>query len=162
MALGAGHYFPFEASFRDHSDKVGTMRVYVIPFDPDTLADNLIQVTAFNTAIVGAVLGQEIKWSWDGEHVVNPVAIPASASAQRENKLLVRYHDSVTFKKLTATIPTINLPVLIFETDAHDFVSKTSPSSIALITTEWSSTVVNPETGNLTIVDSFEFVGRPA
>lgn len=159
-SLGAGVYYPLSVSYRDHSQEIGHLRVYSLPTSGDDFADNNTQVEAFITALNAVCLGQLVQWQWADLTVVDPIHFPASASAQRENKLLVRYHDVTTLKKLTATIPTINLPVLVFLSEAKDFVSMSTPSTIATLCTNWVATVVNPETGNLTVVDSLEFVGR--
>lgn len=161
MGLGAGTYSPFEVSLRDKGGEVGTMRVFGVPLvEEDYDADQALR-TAFTTAIDAACLGVLIQSNYGGElRIVNPVSKAASASAQRENKLLIRYYDSVTFEKFTASLPTIDVPNLVFETDANDFVSKAAPASIVALVAAWQAFVVNPETANLTLIDSLEFVGR--
>lgn len=161
MGLGAGTYSPFAASFRDKGGEVGTFRAYGLVMSEDDYDANQALRTSFVTALDAAVLGVLIQSDYGGElRIVNPVAKAASASAQRENKLLVRYYDSVTFAKFTASIPTIDLPQLVFETDARDFVSQASPAFIVTLKSTWQAFIVNPETNNLTVIDSMEFVGR--
>jgi len=161
MSLGAGTYSPIEISLRDKGGEVGTMRAYGITITEADFDDDQTLRTAFVTAIDGATLGQLIQSNYGGElRIVNPVSKASSASAQRENKLLVRYYDSVTFEKFTSTIPTIDLPNLVFETDARDFVSKASPAAIVALVSAWQAFIVNPETQNLTLIDSLEYVGR--
>lgn len=161
MPLGAGAYSPFEASFRDKGGEVGTFAVYGLLVTEENWADNIVLATAFNTALVGAVLGQEVQWSYGGvQTIVNPSGKAASASAQRENKALFRYHDIVNLKVMTGTVPTINLPILAFETDANDFFALASPAAILALVNAWQAFVVNPETNNLTHIDSGQYVGR--
>lgn len=161
MPLGAGTYSPFEASFRDKGGEVGNFGVYGIPVEPADETDMITAATAFNTALNNATLGQEVQWSYGGiQTIVNPSGKAASASAQRENKLLIRYHDVTTLKVMTATIPTIDLPNLVFETDANDFVSLASPAFMVALVSAWAAFVTNPETGNLTVIESAEYVGR--
>lgn len=161
MGLGAGQYSPFEASFRDKGGEVGTFSVYGKLIIDDDYPGDITVATAFNAAVVAACLGQEVQWNYGGvQTIVNPSGKAASASAQRENKLLVRYHDVTTLKVLTATIPTINLPVLVFLSEANDFVNLTTPAAISGLVTAWNAFVANPESNNLTVVDSFEYVGR--
>lgn len=162
MPLGIGTRNPFEISFRDKSDSIGTMRCYALLTDVDggNYEDNNTAAAAFVAALDAATLGVVARWQYQNEHIVNPVSIPSSASAQRENKLLVRFHDVTTLAKNTFTIPTIDLPNLVFETDAKDFVSKSSPAAIATLVTQIQTFVTSPTDGNLVIVDSLEFVGR--
>jgi hypothetical protein len=161
MPLGAGNYSPFEASFRDKGGEVGNFGVYGLLQNEDDFAANNTLAEALNTALNNATLGQEVQWSYGGiQTIVNPSGKASSASAQRENKLLIRYHDAVNLKVMTATIPTIDLPNLVFETDANDFVSLSSPSFMSGLVTAWQAFVVNPETNNLTIIDSAQYVGR--
>lgn len=161
MPLGAGVYSPFEMSFRDKGGEVGTFGVYGIPVTPADETAMITAATAFKNALEGATLGVTIKWSYGGiETIVNPSGKAASASAQRENKLLIRYHDVTNLAVLTASIPTIDLPNLVFETDANDFVSLASPAFMATLVSTWAAFVTNPVTGNLTVIDSAEYVGR--
>ncbi len=161
MPLGAGTYSPFEASFRDKGGEVGNFGVYGILVVEADWADDVALAVAFNTALNAATLGQEVQWAYGGvQTIVNPSGKAASPSAQRENKLLIRYHDAVNLKVLTASIPTVDLPNLVFETDANDFVSLTSPAFMVSLKSAWEAFVSNPETGNLTVIDSAEYVGR--
>jgi len=160
MSLGAGTYNPFSASFRDKGGEIGTFSVYgplIVEADFD---DDRALATTFNAKLNAATLGQEVAWEYGIQTIVNPSAKASSASAQRENKLLVRYHDDTTLAVLTASIPTIDLPNLAFENDANDFVDMTTPAMISELKTAWEAFVVNPATGNGTIVDSMEYVGR--
>lgn len=161
MPLGAGTYSPFDASFRDKGGEVGSFGVYGLLQNEDDFAANNTLAAALNTALNAATLGQEVQWNYGGiQTIVNPSGKASSASAQRENKLLVRYHDITTLKVMTATIPTIDLPNLVFETDANDFVSLASPAFMSGLVTAWQAFVVNPETNNLTVIDSAQYVGR--
>ncbi len=161
MPLGAGTYSPFESSFRDIGGEVGSFRCYGLLTTEDDWAAQQALAAAFQAALVGATLGQEIQWSYGGiQTIINPSGKATSPSAQRENKLLVRYHDATTLKVMTATIPTISLPSLVFLTDANDFVSLASPSFMTALVSAWQAFVVNPETNNLTVIESAEFVGR--
>jgi len=161
MPLGAGEYSPFEISFRDKGGEVGNMGVYGIPVEPADETAMITAATAFKSALDAATLGVIVQWSYGGiQTIVNPSGKASSPSAQRENKLLIRYHDATNLKVMTASIPTIDLPNLVFETDANDFVSLSSPSFMSGLVTAWQAFVTNPETGNLTIVDSAQYVGR--
>lgn len=161
MGLGAGTYSPFTASFRDKGGEVGNFGVHGILITEDDWAVDVGLGVAFLTALNAATLGVTVKWAYGGiETIVNPSGKAASVSAQRENKLLIRYHDAVNLKVLTASIPTIDLPNLVPLTEANDFMSLASPAFMVALVSAWQAFVVNPETNNLTVIDSAEFVGR--
>lgn len=160
MPLGIGTYYPVSVSIRDKGGEIGTFNAYGLEWDETTWVAQKALADAFFDKINGVTLGLFVKTVYGVEDILNPVGLPASASAQRENKLLVRYHDAVTSKILTATIPTIDLPNLVFLTEAKDKVDMTTPLAISSLKTAWEDFIVNPETGNLTIIDSLEFVGR--
>lgn len=161
MGLPVGVYNPFEASLKDKGGEVGTFRCLGLVTDTDggNYEDNNTAAAAFVAAINGATLGVLVRWQYQNEHVVDPVSKAASASAQRENKILIRYHELMTLRPMTATLPTVDLPNLVFETDAKDFVSLTSPAFMPALTAAWAAFVTG-QAGNLTVIDSAEFVGR--
>ncbi len=160
MGLPAGTYSPFSMSLRDHGGEVGNFGVYGLLLVEEDFDANVALATAFVADLEAATLGVTVKWNYGNEVIVNPIDKAASASAQRENKLLVRYHDVTTLEKMTATIPTISLPSLVFLSEANDFVSMATPSFITDLVAGWELFVVNPRTNNLTNIDSLEFVGR--
>jgi len=160
MSLPTGDYSPYRQSFRDKGGEIGTFRVYGLPLSEANFDAYIALAQDFQDAVEAATLGVVVEVEYGILTVVNPIALPASASAQRENKLLVRYHDLTTLEKMTASIPTIDLPQLVFLSEARDKVNMTTPTFIADLKTAWEDFVVNPRTANLTIIDSMEFVGR--
>jgi len=164
MTLPAGVYSPFSCSFKDISKEIGTMRVFGALLSDENWVDQQTLASAFIAALNAVTLGVIVEWTYGNQVISNPVAFPSNPSAQRENKLLVRYFDNSTFEKLTATIPTIDLPNLVFETDAKDFVSKTLWAAGGAVMTgfvsAWQAFVVNPRTDNATTISALEFVGR--
>lgn len=172
MSLPIGAYAPFNISFRDKSGEVGNTSGFgILPEDLEDPIDMALVITAFSNFILSLqaiTLGTVIKWRYFVETLNDPVTLPASPSAQRENKLLVRYHDSVTLEKATLTIPTIDLPNLSFETDAKDFVSKTvwvaGGSVMTDFVTRFQAFVRVPRpddiVSNPSVIDSLQFVGR--
>lgn len=158
--LPVGEYSPFDISLRDHGGEIGVMGAYGLLITEEDYDANGALAATFVAAIEGATLGVTVKWNYDNLHVVNPIDKAASASAQRENKLLVRYHDATTLEKLTYTIPTISLPSLVFLDEANDFVDLTTPAFMATLVAAHQAFIVNPRTNNPTLIDSAQFVGR--
>lgn len=164
MTLPAGTYSPYRASFKDISKEIGTFRVFGLPLTETDFDANQAVAATFLNALNAITLGVIVETEYGILTVINPVGFPSNPSAQRENKLLVRFWDVTTFEKFTATIPTIDLPNLVFETDAKDFVSKSAWAAGGAVMTNfvtaWQAFVVNPRTGNLTNIESLEYVGR--
>lgn len=170
MTLPVGQYAPFSLSYRDKGGEIGTMTGYGLWAaigDAETMEAAELAFNSFVTAVNAITLGVLVKSRFFYENIVNPVDLAASASAQRENKLLVRYHDSVTLAKATITIPTIDLPNLVFETDAGDYVSKALWAAGGAVMTDFITKFqafvrvpLPGVAGNAVVVDSLEYVGR--
>jgi len=81
----------------------------------------------------------------------------ASALAQRENKLLLRYHDATTFQKFQVSVGTFDLSQLM----AHsEFIDLTAGYGLTL-KTQFELIVVSPDDEtHAVILDSGQFVGR--
>jgi hypothetical protein len=76
--------------------------------------------------------------------------------AQRENKWLVRYHDTAS-TKFTLEIPTADLSLLTLGTEFLDLTA-TAPAAFK---TAFEAVVKSPDDPTLTVtVDSVQFVGR--
>jgi len=158
MALGAGTYSPFEISFRDKGGEVGTLSLYGIPVEPADETAMITAATAFKSALVAACLGQIIQWSYGGiQTIVNPSGNASSASAQRENKLLLRYHDATSFQKFTVSIPTFDLSLLENNSEFLDL----GGTEGAALKSAFEAIVKSPaNSSNSVVLDSAQFVGR--
>jgi hypothetical protein len=138
MGLGAGTYGLSDISVRDRTDEVGRWKLYGLPLTGGEGGNYADQQTLFNTyrnAAMALLLGQLVKYQYGNEVIVNPVNVPGSNLAQRENKLLVEYYDVETF-------------------------SKTTGAQVIAFITAHQAFAVAPETGNATTVNSLRFVGR--
>lgn len=125
-----------------------------------TAANLVAQTTLINNlhaAVAALVLGNFAK----EETVVNRSIMnsgPASSPlAQRENKLLLRYHGQTLNKKFRVSIPTFDLTVLM---PNSEFVDLTTGAGAAL-KTAFEAIVKSPNDATETVVlDSAQFVGR--
>ena len=117
----------------------------------ETLVDNL------TTAIEAITLGVLAKESliFDETHLSDLPA--ASQLAQRENKLLLRYHSTVTGKKFRASVPCFDLTTL---PNNSEFLNLNAGVGAAL-KTAFEAVVRSPDDDSETVVlDSAQFVGR--
>jgi hypothetical protein len=113
--------------------------------------------TALRTAIQGLTLGNT--YSHSLSQVLNVTTLPApSPLAQRENKWLVTYADTVTGKRYQMEIGTAELDNghLVANSDMADL---SSPDWEAF-ETAFEAFAVAPDTGNPVALVSAQFVGR--
>jgi len=177
MPLPIGLYQPFTISYRDKGGEIGTMSGYgtlvdLEEADAETLQDAIIAADlAWDTFLLATnaiTLGVTVHAQYMQDLLINPVSNASSASAQRENKLLVRYHSATGLQKATMTVPTIDLPNLVFLPEAEDKVSLTAWAAGGTVMSDWVTAFQNfvkvplpddttPET---VVIDSLEYVGR--
>lgn len=124
-------------------------------------AANLVAKTALIQALIDAVADLIL-----GNVATNEViqdrdivsALPAATQlAQRENKMLLRYHDGATLQKFSVSIGTFDLTKLPLHSE---FLDLTAAEGLAL-KTAFDAIVVNPlVAANPVSLDSVQFVGR--
>jgi len=116
-----------------------------------TLVDNL-------TAAIEAVsLGNLAKTSLTFERDFISSAPAALQAAQRENKLLLRYHGSTSNRKMTKSIPCFDLTLL---PNHSEFLDLTADEGLDL-KTAFEAVVRNDQDESETVIlDSAQFVGR--
>ena len=136
----------------DYSNEVSAA---ALPVD-DAIAD--LNITALFTAVDGVVIGNL------GQSTLNistpkdagPGGAAANKFAQREMKWLCRYHDAVSLKKYTLEIPCADAALLTGNTDFMDLAAGAGLTLKA----DWDANVIAPLTGNATVLDSIQLVGR--
>jgi len=177
MTLPIGLYAPFTLAYRDKGGEIGTVSGFgtlvdlteAVAADLQTaVAAALAQWDAFVATTNAITLGVLVHSEYMQDLLVNPVSNAASASAQRENKLLVRFHSAVSLQKATLTIPTIDLPNLVFLPEAEDKVSMTAWTAGGTAMSDWVTAFQNfvkvpvPDdtTPESVVIDSLEYVGR--
>jgi hypothetical protein len=116
-----------------------------------TLVDNL-------TAAIEAVsLGNLAKTSLTFERDFISSAPASLQAAQRENKLLLRYHGSTSNRKMTKSIPCFDLTLL---PNHSEFLDLTADEGLDL-KTAFEAVVRNDQDESETVIlDSAQFVGR--
>ncbi len=87
-----------------------------------------------------------------------PSTVPAGSTlSQRENKYLIRYHDSLTNRKYRGSIPCADLSLL---PDGSEFLDLTTGEG-ADVKAAFEAVIVSPDnTAAAVVVDSIQFVGR--
>jgi hypothetical protein len=124
---------------------------------PSNVADAETAMGTLAAAIAGITLGHVVQrdlvyWRQQFEK------IPAtSTAAQRENKWLCRYHDTVTFQKMTRTIGTADLTKLV---SGSEFLVLTSGAGATLKSAFEAVVVSDFDPTHSVVLDSVQFVGR--
>ncbi len=165
-ALGNGTYHPSSITFWDKSREKGTMEVYGIP----VTGANLVAVSTLWAAVVSAsiALANGLLYSqrWVNLFIANayPPDDDITQEAVREIGLKVLYIDSTTQKKLEATLPTLNLSLVTYLSQAKDFVAVTEAqgagAEVVAFVGAFEGFVVNPNTGNSVTVVGLKVVGK--
>lgn len=126
-----------------------------LPVD-DAIAD--LTITALFTAVDGVIIGNigQSTLNLSTPKDAGPGGAAANKFAQRELKWLCRYHDATTNKKYTLEIPCADAALLTGNTDFMDL----GAGAGAQLKTDFDAAVVAPLTGNATVLDSVQLVGR--
>jgi len=144
-------------TYRDYGNpgEKSSFRLFVTTLTAANLVAQQTLITDLWTAIEGVVLGNIAKrvvtvseTSPDDTEVTDPLA-------QRENKWLMRYHDT-SGRKFTAEIPTADLAQLTLGTEFMDL----SAGAGNTLKAAFEAVVVSPTDASAVVLDSAQFVGR--
>lgn len=113
----------------------------------DALAAAVAAIRIGNTAITTVTI----------ERLVSGSGPAASPLAQRENKLLIRYHDITTLQKYQVSIPTFDLTLLAGNSE---FLALGAGVGAALKSAFEAIVVAPGDATHSVIMDSAQFVGR--
>lgn len=165
-SLGNGTYHPAEISYWDKSKEVGRFGVYGVPVTEGNFAAQSALWAPLVTATNGITAGLIRSARWVNEVVsnANPEQDSIDQSASREIKLLVQFIDNTTQKRLTSTVPTLDLTKVTYLPQARDFVAITdaqgASEEIQAFVSAFEGYVINPATGNAVTIVGLKVVGR--
>lgn len=165
-SLGNGTYHPASITFWDKSREKGTMEVYGVP----VTAVNFTAVSGLWSSVVSASIalanGLIYSQRWVNLFIANayPPDVDITQEAVREIGLKVLYIDSTTQKKLEVTLPTLNLSLVTYLSQAKDFVAISADQGagdeMVAFVDAFEAYVVNPQTGNGVTVVGAKVVGK--
>jgi len=131
--------------------------VAIIPLTAGNVVATAGLVDALTTAIEAVTLGNLAKTTLVFERDEISTAPAALQAAQRENKLLLRYHGSTSNRKMRCSIPCFDLTQL---PNHSEFLDLTTGVGDAL-KDAFEAVVRNDQDGaEAVILDSAQFVGR--
>jgi len=146
-----------DVQINDYGEESTTTRLPIITLTPANVAATETLVGNLRTAFAAITIGLFAKNSIT--YVINQTGSgPASDPlAQRENKWLMRYHDTTTNEKFRSEVGTADLTLLA---DHSEFLSLTGTEGAAL-KTAFEAVVRSPSDASHDVVlDSVQFVGR--
>jgi len=165
-ALGNGTYHPASITFWDKSREKGTMEVYGLPVTSVNFAAISTLWAAVVSASIGLANGLIYSQRWVNLFIANayPPDEDITQEAVREIGLKVLYIDATTQKKLEVTLPTLNLSLVTYLSQAKDFVAISAEqgagAEMVAFVDAFEAYVVNPQTGNAVTVVGAKVVGR--
>jgi hypothetical protein len=134
-----------------------TFEIAVTTLTPANAAAQSTLMGNLSTAVAGLVIGRFLQNQVVYARVLTGTTPADSPLAQRENKWLCRYHDSVNFKKFSISIGTADLTLLA---DNSELLDLTTDPGLAF-KTAFEAVAVSPDESTHTVVlDSVQFVGR--
>lgn len=134
-----------------------SIRLPIATLSAANLVAKLALVAALRTAFAGVVIGVDAKQEITLKSDIFSRNRAPSTAAQRENKWLLRYHDAVTYKKFSGSLPTADLSLL---PDGSEFLDLTADPGLALKTAFEAIVVSGDDDSHATVLDSAQFVGR--
>lgn len=165
-ALGNGTFHPASITFWDKSREKGTLEVYGLP----VTSVNFTAISTLWASVVSAAIGLAngliYGQRWVNLFIANayPPDEDITQEAVREIGLKVLYIDSTTQKKFEATLPTLNLSLVTYLSQAKDFVAISAEqgagAEVIAFVSAFEGYVVNPLTGNGVTVVGAKVVGK--
>lgn len=144
------------AGWKDYGGEPAHTSVWVTTLTAGNLVAQTTLINNLLTALSAITLGEQQTQAISLSRTIITADLPTDPFAQRENKWLLRYHDSVTGEKFKNEVPCADLSLLIPNSEFADMTG----TEFAALKTAWELIVRGPNDNNLTILDSAEFVGR--
>jgi len=148
----------YSVSWRDYSDEKANSTMTTVQLTAGNVVATLSLLDALLAAMQAITEGSAETSRVTYRTQEEDPGRPTSASAQRERKWLVFYHDDTTNKKYRMEIPTALLTGnLVAGTDLADL----GATNIAAFVTAFEAVAKDPDTGlNDVVVDKIQHVGR--
>lgn len=134
-----------------------TSRVAITTLTAGNVAAQVTLQTDYDTALAGLTLGQVHETVLEFARTQGVPGPSSNPLAQRENKWLARYHDAVTYQKMTVSYGTADLSLL---TNNSEFLDLTTTPGSTFKTAFEAFVKSNYDPSHAVVLDSMQFVGR--
>jgi len=148
----AGRY---NLSYIDYGGERSTFGIWLPTLTAANIAAQTTLIGDLKTATDAITLGNPSRYSIIANQVDLSNAPAGSVYAQRENKWLVSFTDSVSGASGTTTVPTADLSLLATNSDQADMADAAIIAWVAAF-----EAVAYSNTGHAVTVNSIRFVGR--
>jgi hypothetical protein len=146
---------PYTRSMTDYDAETTVFRVNSAALTAANFDAEVALNVALGVAIAGITLGTLQKIAY-GNEILSP-GVCDEPLAQRENKWLIRYHDTSTGDPYTVELGTADLTVLDPNNRGYAEIGDAGP--VDAFVTAFEGYVLSPA-GNAVEIDSIQFVGR--
>jgi len=135
----------------------GTIRLPITTLTAGNLTAQLALIADLENALEGITIGNPAKSEVQLSKTVISVAPASEATAQRENKWLLRYHGNTLHQKFVASLPTADLEQLM---ENDEFIDLSTGTGAAL-KSAFEAIVKSPnDAAEAVTLDTVQFVGR--
>jgi len=149
----------FHTSWIDYSLEPSNNKLVITQLTAGNVVATLALIDTLIAAMQAITLGQLHTSKVTFRDQVEDATTPTDPTAQRENKWLVKYHDTTTSKKYRTEIPTADLTGTNLNTNSD--VANLADTQIAAFVTAFEAVVKDPDTGlNSVAIDEIVFVGK--
>lgn len=146
---------PYTRSLTDYDAETTVFRVNSTALTAGNFDAQVALNVALGVAIAGITLGTLQKISY-GNEILSP-GVNDDPLAQRENKWLIRYHDTATGNPYTVELGTADLTKL--DANNRGYAEIGDAAEVDAFVTAFEAYVLSPA-GNAVAIDSIQFVGR--
>lgn len=163
MALPAGSYSPFGVAYLDAGNEIGRMQGYGEELTAENFDDQADLFATFLTACDGITLGARQSDHYNDETLY--VVSQPTNGANRETKLLVQMQNTISGRKFTFSVPTLDPDpanvLYVVNANAKDVVRLDAPAGIVTFIGATNAFVRDPnQSGSACAVIGLRVVGR--
>jgi len=145
-----------QTSVRDYNGEVARTRIHVTVLSAGNFAAQAALRAAYESAYAAIINGVVAHKQYGNAELVS-AASSADATAERENKWLVQFHDTTTQKKYRIEIPTPDNALKDPNDRAH---AEIGDAGVVDAFVDGFEAYAISDAGNAVLVDEITFVGR--
>jgi hypothetical protein len=143
-------------TMRDYDGEATVFSVNSALLNAGNIASEIAANTALGVAIAGITRGTVTRITYGNE--IDSPGVNSDPLAQRENKWLIRYHDTTTGKNHKVELGTADLMALDPNNRGYAYIG--DGDVVDAFVSAFEAFVLAPETNNAVAIDSIQFVGR--
>lgn len=147
---------PYIRTMRDYDGEPTTFKVKTVPLSAANFDAEVAKNVALGVAIVGITRGHLQRIVYSNE--ISSPSVPDDPLSQRENKWLIRFHDTVT-EEAQSPIELGTADLTVLDPNNRGYAEMGDAGAVDAFVTAFEDMVVSAD-GNPVEIDSIQFVGR--